>query len=237
MQRTHNCGELTIKDVGKEVRLSGWVHRRRDHGSLIFIDLRDRNGLSQVVFPKKNKEDSGEVYKKACELKPEFVISVHGQVSKRPPGTENKKIPTGQVEIAASSLEILNPSKVPPFEIKDNAELSEETRLTYRYLDLRKPASQAMLTFRHKTYKLIRDFLDAQRFIEVETPLLTKSTPEGARDYLVPSRLNPGKFYALPQSPQLFKQILMASGVEKYFQIARCFRDEDLRSDRQPEFS
>ncbi|MFH1655485.1 MAG: aspartate--tRNA ligase [Candidatus Omnitrophota bacterium] len=234
MIRTHTCGQLTEKDVGKEACLCGWVFRRRDHGKLIFIDIRDRYGFTQIVFlPKENPE----VHKKAQELRSEFVISIKGNVGKRPKGTENPNFPTGQIEVAATSLEIINPSESLPFEIEESAEVTEETRLPYRYLDLRKPKLLNNLILRHKLCKTMRDFLDAEGFIEVETPILTKSTPEGARDYLVPSRLNPGDFYALPQSPQLFKQILMVSGLDKYFQIAKCFRDEDLRADRQPEFT
>ncbi len=232
MKRTHSCGELRDKNVGKTVVLCGWVHQRRDHGSLIFIDLRDREGITQVVFAGK------EIVSKAQELKSEYLISVKGEVRKRPPKTENEKIATGKIEVEAREFELINASLVPPFEIPDNAsEISEELRFSYRYLDLRKPHNLENLRLRHKSCMVLRDFLDKAGFIEVETPFLTKSTPEGARDYLVPSRPNQGKFYALPQSPQLFKQILMLAGLEKYFQIARCFRDEDLRADRQPEFS
>ncbi|MDD2654349.1 MAG: aspartate--tRNA ligase [Candidatus Omnitrophica bacterium] len=235
MKRTHTCGQLTEQDIDKEVQLCGWVFRRRDHGKLIFIDIRDRYGLTQIVF---HPKDNAEAHKVAQELRSEFVIMVRGKVGKRPKGTENPKLATGMVEIAANYLEILNPSEALPFEIDDTTtEVSEETRLPYRYLDLRRPQLQNNLILRHKLCKVIRDFLDAEGFVEVETPILTKSTPEGARDYLVPSRLNPGFFYALPQSPQLFKQILMVSGMDKYFQIAKCFRDEDLRADRQPEFT
>ena len=232
--RTHNCSELNIKDIDKKVSLCGWVHRRRDHGKLIFIDIRDRNGITQIVFHSKINLDA---YNKANELRPEFVIAVTGKVSRRPAATENPKIPTGQVEVAAESLEILNSSNTTPFEIDDDMEISEELRLKYRYLDMRRQKVYKNLTLRNKLYKIIRAVLDKEGFIEVETPILTKSTPEGARDYLVPSRLNPGEFFALPQSPQLFKQILMVGGLEKYFQIAKCFRDEDLRADRQPEFT
>jgi aspartyl-tRNA synthetase len=216
------------------VTLCGWVHRRRDHGGLIFIDLRDRGGLTQVVF---NPEENEALHKKASDLRTEYVVCVTGEVKRRPKGTENPKIPTGQIELTVNDITILNTSLTPPFEIADETDASEELRFTYRYLDLRRPATQKNLVLRHRVCKLIRDFLDTEGFIEVETPILTKSTPEGARDYLVPSRLNPGKFYALPQSPQLFKQILMISGLEKYFQIVKCFRDEDLRADRQPEFT
>jgi len=228
MKRTHTCGELTEKDIGKKATLMGWVHKRRDHGKLIFVDIRDRYGMTQIVFFK---------MKAAEELRSEYVIAVRGAVQQRPTGTENPDIPTGKVELGVEELEILNSSLTPPFELDNVNEISEEVRLKYRYIDLRRPEVQEKLILRHRVIKLIRDFLDKKDFIEVETPVLTKSTPEGARDFLVPSRLNNGKFFALPQSPQLFKQLLMVSGFEKYFQIAKCFRDEDLRSDRQPEFT
>ncbi|MDP1853168.1 MAG: aspartate--tRNA ligase [Candidatus Omnitrophota bacterium] len=234
MLRTHTCGELTINDVGKEITLCGWVHARRDHGKLVFIDIRDRYGLTQVVFLPKHYP---EAYSVAQSLRSEFVIRLTGQAGQRPKGTENPKIATGQVEVAAKTLEILSVSETPPFEINDELDPTEEMRLAYRYLDLRRPKTAEKLFRRHKACKVIRDFMDKEGFIDVETPILTKSTPEGARDYLVPSRLNPGSFYALPQSPQLFKQILMVSGFDKYYQIAKCFRDEDLRADRQPEFT
>ncbi|MFC1704156.1 aspartate--tRNA ligase [Candidatus Omnitrophota bacterium] len=233
MIRTHTCGQLNESDIDKEVTLCGWVHRRRDHGKLIFIDLRDRYGLTQVTFYLKGSEK----LKEADQLRNEFVILVKGKVAKRPKGTENPKMPTGYVEIQVQDFEIISPSEVPPFEIDETLELSEEMKLSYRYLDLRKPNALNKFLLRHSFIKSIRDFLDKESFIEVETPVLTKSTPEGARDYLVPSRVNPGSFYALPQSPQLFKQILMVAGFDKYFQIAKCFRDEDLRADRQPEFT
>ena len=234
MLRTHTCGELTIQDVGKDVELCGWVGSRRDHGKLIFIDIRDRQGLTQVVFIPK---EAPQAYELGQSLRSEFVIRIKGRVNPRPKGTINPKIPTGEVEVLARELEILNPSLSLPFEISDSLDLGEEIRLKYRYLDLRRPRMLNNILLRHKLYQVSRSLLNASGFIEVETPVLTKSTPEGARDFLVPSRLSPGEFYALPQSPQLFKQILMVSGLEKYFQIAKCFRDEDLRSDRQPEFT
>jgi len=253
MLRTHTCGELNVNDVGKEVTLCGWVATRRDHGKLIFIDIRDRYGMTQVVFTpletmKKQEKDtmsltgfnpkeSAEVHSKAEQLRSEFVIKVTGRVNQRPAGTLNPRLPTGQIEIICQGLEILNPSLTPPFEIADDLEVTEEMRLKYRYLDLRRKKVFNNLTLRSNLYKIIRNFLDKQDFIESETPILTKSTPEGARDYLVPSRMEPGSFYALPQSPQLFKQILMVAGIERYYQIAKCFRDEDLRADRQPEFT
>jgi len=234
MLRTHTCGELSAKDLATEVTLCGWVHSRRDHGKLIFIDLRDRWGLTQVTMIPR---DLGEDYAKAKELRSEFVLKVVGKVNSRPEGTVNPKLATGEIEVIATKLEILNPSATPPFEITDDTGVSEEMRLKYRYLDLRRAKVFNNFILRHKLYQVIRDFLNSRNFIECETPILTKSTPEGARDYLVPSRLNPGQFYALPQSPQLFKQILMVSGIERYYQIAKCFRDEDLRADRQPEFT
>ena len=234
MLRTHTCGELTKKDLAKEVTLGGWVSTRRDHGNLIFIDIRDREGITQIVF---NPEENKDIHKESELLRDEFVIQVKGIVRQRPEGTANKKIKTGEIEVAVGELIILNKSEPPIFPIEDDAELSEDVRFTYRYLDLRRNVMQKNLITRHRVTKIMRDYFDGQGFIEVETPILTKSTPEGARDYLVPSRVNPGKFFALPQSPQLFKQILMVSGLDKYFQIARCFRDEDLRADRQPEFT
>lgn len=234
MIRTHTCGELNEKSIGKTVTICGWVNGRRDHGSLIFIDLRDGYGITQVVF---NPQQNREAHDRAEELRGEFVVKITGKVETRPAGTENPKIPTGAIEVAASSVEVLNKSLTPPFEIVDDISVNEETRLKYRYLDIRRTAMQKNLRLRHKVCKLARDYFDEQKFVEVETPILTKSTPEGARDYLVPSRVNPGLFYALPQSPQLFKQILMVSGMDRYFQIAKCFRDEDLRADRQPEFT
>ena len=234
MLKTHSCGELTKKNIGNEVTLAGWVDRRRDHGGLIFIDLRDRGGIIQVVF---NPETSKAAHKKASGMRSEYVIQVSGKVASRQKGTENLKLATGEIEVIADSTEILNPSKVPPFYINEDIEVDENLRLKYRYLDLRRARMKKNLQLRHRVVKFTRDFLDGKGFIEIETPILTKSTPEGARDYLVPSRVHPGKFYALPQSPQQMKQLLMVAGVEKYFQIAKCFRDEDTRADRQPEFT
>ena len=233
-KRTHNCGSLGPEAVNQTVRLCGWVHRRRDHGGLIFIDVRDRWGLTQVVF--NPKSDAG-LHTQAKELRPEYCVAVQGKVGVRPAGTENPKIATGRIEVIADGLEILNPSATPPFEISEEGEVSEELRYAYRYLDLRRESLRGRLILRDKVLQVIRRVLSEAEFIEVETPILTKSTPEGARDYLVPSRLSPGKFYALPQSPQLFKQLLMVAGFDRYFQIARCFRDEDLRAERQPEFT
>ena len=229
-----NCGDLRIADADSEVTLAGWVGRRRDHGGIIFLDLRDRSGVVQVVF---NPELAPDATSIAEDLRQEWVVQVRGQVQKRPEGSENDVMPTGDIEVMAESVKVLNRSLTPPFYITDDAGADESLRLRYRYLDLRRPAMQGNLILRHKVVKYIRDFLDSQGFLEIETPILIKSTPEGARDFLVPSRLHPGTFYALPQSPQQLKQLLMVSGVERYFQIARCFRDEDMRADRQPEFT
>jgi len=234
MLRTNTCGELTRKDNKKEVTLCGWTHTRRDHGGIIFIDLRDRYGITQIVFdPKHNKKTHSE----AEHLRREDVIQIKGKVRPRGKGLENPKLKTGEIEVLVDQLNILNKAETPPIEVDDRIEINEDMRLKYRYIDLRKPKMQKNLEIRHKAIKAVRDFFDKEGFLEIETPMLAKSTPEGARDYLVPSRVNPGKFYALPQSPQLFKQLLMVSGCDKYFQIVKCFRDEDLRADRQPEFT
>ena len=231
--RTHTCGELRIGDVGKEVTVSGWVDSRRDHGGLIFIDLRDRYGITQIVI----EPDQAAAFEIAQTLRSEFVIGATGKVSPRGEGLENPKHATGQIEVEAASIELFNKSRTPPFEPGSSTLPNEELRLKYRYIDLRRPQLQRAMMLRHKVTKAVRDYFDKQGFLDIETPMLGKSTPEGARDYLVPSRVHPGQFYALPQSPQLYKQLLMMAGYDRYMQIARCFRDEDLRADRQPEFT
>ncbi len=232
-KRTHTCGELNKSHVGEEVTLMGWLHRRRDHGGLIFIDLRDRYGLTQVVFGQKALKR----YPGARDLRGEFVLAVRGKVERRPEGMVNPNLTTGDIEVSVSELKILNPAKTPPFEIDSNKEVTEEMRLKYRYLDLRNSGMRQNMLVRHKTSHAVRMFFNNNNFVEVETPILMRSTPEGARDYLVPSRIHKGRFYALPQSPQTYKQILMVAGMDRYYQIVRCFRDEDLRADRQPEFT
>ena len=234
LKRTHTCGQLRLEDAGKKVTLAGWVHSYRDHGNLVFIDLRDREGLTQLVF---NPETQPKVHKLARTVRCEWVTAGKGIVQPRGEGLENPKLPTGQIEVAVDELEILNVSKTPPFEIQEAEKTNEELRLASRYIDLRRPQMQDKLWIRHRVTKIVRDYFDRLGFWEIETPMLAKSTPEGARDFLVPSRLHTNCFYALPQSPQLFKQILMVSGVDKYFQIVRCFRDEDPRADRQAEFT
>jgi aspartyl-tRNA synthetase (EC 6.1.1.12) len=232
--KNHSCGELGKEHIGQKVTLAGWVHRRRNHGGIVFIDLRDSKGIVQVVF---NPQIMGEAYHVSNSLRNEYVIQVSGEVAPRPKGTENPKLVTGKIEVIAEEVSILNPSETPPFYINEDVEVEESLCLKNRYLYLRRPRMKDNLILRYRMIKFLRDSLDAKGFIEIETPILIRSTPEGARDYLVPSRLNPGKFYALPQSPQQLKQILMVAGYERYFQIARCFRDEDLRADRQPEFT
>ncbi len=234
LKRSHFCNDLSAENVGEEVTLMGWVLRRRDHGGVIFIDLRDRWGITQVVF---NPEVEKEVHAKAHDLRSEWVLAVKGRVERRPDDMENPNLKTGEIEVLVSELRILNTSQTPPFPLDEEMEVSDNLRLKYRYMDLRRPGMAANIITRHNATKAIRDYLNNNNFLEVETPILTKSTPEGARDYLVPSRVNAGRFFALPQSPQLFKQLLMVSGMDRYFQIVRCFRDEDLRADRQPEFT
>src|SRR5271169_3768804 len=234
LRRTHTCGELRAPHAGERVVLMGWVNRRRDLGSLIFVDVRDRTGVTQVVF---NAELNPVLHEKAATLRSEYVIAVIGKCKQRDADTVNPNIETGEIEIVADELKILNESKTPPFLPSESVLPNEEVRLQYRYIDLRRPPMQANIELRHHVATAIRNYLAGQGFLEIETPFMTRSTPEGARDYLVPSRVQPGKFYALPQSPQLFKQILMIAGCDKYFQIVRCFRDEDLRADRQPEFT
>ena len=235
MTRSHHCGAMRKADVGTEVVLCGWVARRRDHGGLIFVDMRDRSGFVQVVFDEATME--GGTFHKAESLRNEFCIAVRGKVRARSEETVNANIETGEIEVVCEELRILNKAKTPPFYIQDGVDVDENVRMKYRYLDLRRPEMQKSIILRHRVAKIMRDFFDREGFLEIETPMLCKSTPEGARDFLVPSRLNPGEFYALPQSPQIFKQILQVAGFEKYFQIVRCFRDEDLRADRQPEFT
>jgi aspartyl-tRNA synthetase len=232
MLKSHNCGELRASHVGSEVSLAGWVHRRRDHGGLIFVDLRDHDGLVQVVL---NPQEAKDAYEVAETVRGEYVLRIIGSVQQRPAGTDNAALPTGEIEVHATSAEVLNPSKTPPFYITEETDVEELLRLKYRYLDLRRETIHQNMVLRHRVTKFIRDFLSDRDFTEIETPLLTAPTPEGARDYLVPSRVHAGHFYALPQSPQQFKQLLMVAGFERYFQIARCLRDEDLRADRQPE--
>jgi aspartyl-tRNA synthetase len=232
LARTHTCGALTAADVGRDVVLLGWVHRVRDLGSLVFIDIRDRHGITQVVV-----RDNAQLVAAAERLRAEYVIAVLGRVEARAPETVNPKVKTGEIEVSAAEIRLLNDAKTPPFPVADDTPVSEDTRLTYRYLDLRRTRMQNNLTLRHRVTMEVRKYFDEQGFLEIETPMLTKSTPEGARDYLVPSRVHPGEFYALPQSPQIFKQILMIAGMDRYFQIVKCFRDEDLRADRQPEFT
>ena len=234
MRRTHHCWELGADDVDREVVLMGWVHRRRDHGGVIFVDLRDREGLTQVVF---NPLVDKKIHAKAHAIRNEYVLAVRGKVENRPADMINPKLKTGEIEVTATELKILNSAKTPPFFIEDDIDASETIRLKYRHLDLRRSAMQKNLILRHKATAAVRKYLNRQGFLDLETPVLTRSTPEGARDYLVPSRVNPGQFYALPQSPQIFKQLFMISGFDRYYQIVRCFRDEDLRADRQPEFT
>jgi len=234
MKRTHRATELDIQNVGEEAILNGWINGRRDHGGLIFIDLRDRSGLIQIVF---SPEVNQEAFHLAEQVRNEYVVAAKGKVRRRPQETENPNLKTGRIEVYIDKMEVLSAARTPPFYIENDIDVDETLRLKYRYLDLRRPEMRDNLILRHRVIKIMRDFLDRNGFLEIETPMLTKSSPEGARDYLVPSRVHPGQFYALPQSPQIFKQLLMVAGMEKYFQIARCFRDEDLRADRQPEFT
>ncbi|MBU4556620.1 MAG: hypothetical protein KJ747_07095, partial [Actinobacteria bacterium] len=232
--RSHVNGSLTTSDVGETVELAGWVAKRRDHGGLIFVDLRDRSGVIQCTF---DPDASGEAFMVAERVRPEWVVQLTGTVRRRPEGTVNPNMPTGQVEVIITSATVLNTSETPPFEVEAGIETDEVTRMRYRYIDIRRPEVLAALQLRDRVTQRFRKSLEVRGFMEVETPILGKSTPEGARDFVVPSRMNPGKFYALPQSPQLFKQLFMVAGLERYYQIARCFRDEDLRADRQPEFT
>jgi len=234
MRRTHHCCELGAANIGNQVILMGWVQRRRDHGGVIFVDLRDREGITQVVF---NPEVDRTVHAKAHAIRSEYVLAVRGTVDHRPEGMVNPNLVTGEIEVMVTELRILNPAETPPFLIEENVDVSENIRLTHRHLDLRRPQLQQNIILRHRAASSVRNYLNTHGFIDIETPVLTRSTPEGARDYLVPSRVNPGQFYALPQSPQIFKQLLMISGFDRYYQIVRCFRDEDLRADRQPEFT
>jgi len=234
LKRTHKCGELSRKNIGEQVVIMGWVQKRRNHGGVIFVDIRDRSGIVQAVF---NPELDKESFARADEMRSEYVVAIKGKVRKRPEGTINEDLDTGYIELEGSNLEIMNKAKTPPILIEDDLDAGENLRLEYRYLDLRRPVMKETMHLRHEIMKTTRDYLDKNEFWEIETPILTKSTPEGARDYLVPSRIYPGHFFALPQSPQIFKQLLMVSGMERYFQIARCFRDEDLRANRQPEFT
>ena len=234
LHRSHRCTEVTSAEIGKEVTLMGWVQKNRNKGGLVFLDLRDRSGIIQVIF--EESEVSAEVFEKAGKLRSEFVVAVTGTVTARS-GATNENLKTGDIEVRANDLRILSESDTPPFPIEENSKTKDDLRLKYRYLDLRRPDLQRNLIMRSRVATLVRQFLAEEGFLEIETPMLIKSTPEGARDYIVPSRVHPGSFYALPQSPQLFKQLLMCSGYDRYFQIARCFRDEDLRADRQPEFT
>ncbi len=233
MKRTHHCAELKAGNIGETVTVCGWVNRRRDHGGVIFVDLRDREGLLQVVID----PDTPEAFAQAEQVRNEFVLRITGRVRERPEGTINETLSSGRIEVLAKEFEVLNASETPPFQLDGRGRRREDPRLTYRYVDLRRPEMYQRLATRARLTRAIRSFLDGEGFLDIETPMLTKATPEGARDYLVPSRTHPGQFFALPQSPQIFKQLLMMSGFERYFQIVRCFRDEDLRADRQPEFT